>query len=179
MKNKSTKQIIITLSVAILILLGLHFVIFNFIRSADKKVVTLKGEVVLLQTQVAEFSKYSQADLENLAQSVVSHFVPREDFVGFIEAIESEGKAQNVAAVIRSVSVEPRSEDAADDKEIIRLKLETRGSWANTMSFVSYLEHLPYKVEFQSLNISVITETGPVGVPQWQGQLELTALKFK
>lgn len=180
MKIHSTKQILIILLAATAVLLGLHYVTFSFIREASEEVNAMEGETSMLKNQVAEFSKYGPEDLQRLAQSVISRFIPRAGFVKFMETIESEAKTQNISAVIRSVGVEPRSEDEKDDKEIIRLKLETRGSWANTMKFVNYLEHLPYKVVLHGLNLSVAApEKGQSKVPQWQGRIEITALKFK
>lgn len=192
MRTQSTKHLVISLSIVIIILLGAHYLIFMFIKNSDKEVSILNSEVSLLQGQVDEFARYNTEDLENLYKSVVSHFIPRSDFVGFIESIEKEAKSQKIAVVIGSVGVEQRSDDTADDKEIIRIRLETNGSWADTMRFVGYIEHLPYKINIQNLGLSTISPTierveqitaGDTKVfgsqSMWRGQLEITTLKFK
>ncbi len=184
MKIHSTKQILILLSILVIILAGLHYVAFSFIRNSGAAVSALENDVNLLRSQVLEFSKYSPEDMVVLARSVNAHFVSRTDIVDFIENIESEAKNQKVSVLIRSVDVESRSEDENEDKEIIRLKFETRGSWADTMRFVNYLEHLPYKVVLHGLGLSLVSEEGPskeglAKIPQWRGQIEITALKFK
>ena len=184
MKIHSTKKNLILLSILVVILAGLHYAAFSFIRNSGAEVSALERDVNSLRAQVLEFSKYSPEDMVILARSVTARFISRANFVDFIENIESEAKTQNVSVLIRSVDVESRSEDENDDKEIIRLKFETRGSWADTMRFVNYLEHLPYKVVLYGLGLSLVSEEGPVKkglakIPQWRGQVEISALKFK
>lgn len=184
MKTRLTKQILIFLSILVVILAGLHYVVFSFIRNSGAAVLALENDVSLLRSQVLEFSKYSPEDMAVLARSVTAHFISRVSIVDFIENIENEAKNQKVSVLIRSVDVESRSEDEKDNKEIIRLKFETRGSWADTMRFVNYLEHLPYKTVLHGLDLSRVSEEGPakrgtVKIPQWRGQVEITALKFK
>ena len=36
-----------------------------------------------------------------------------------------------------------REEDQNDDKQIMNLRLVTKGSWVETMRFINYIEHLP------------------------------------
>lgn len=180
MKFYSTKQVVIVLSIMIVVMIGLHYLVFSFIRQADVEVNTLGQEVQVLQGQVSEFSKYRPEELRNLAQAVISKFVSQKDFVDFIETIETEARVQGLAVATRSVGVEQRSDDPSDDKEIIRLKLETRGSWANTMRFVNYLEHLPYKISVRSLRLSNSNFAGGESkIIQWENQIEITALKLK
>lgn len=184
MKTRSTKQILILLSILVVILAGLHYAVFSFIRNSGMAVIALENDVGSLRSQVLEFSKYSPEDLTVLARSATAHFISRTNLVDFIENIENEAKTQKVSVLIRSVDVESRSEDENDDKEIIRLKFETRGSWADTMRFVNYLEHLPYKTVLHGLALSRVSEEGPakkgmVKIPQWRGQVEITALKLK
>jgi hypothetical protein len=206
MKSHSTKQIIIALSVVVLLLVASHFVAFLFIKNTATKVLTLEREAETLKSQALEYSKYTPEDLLSLAQSVSAKFVPRGDVVDFIESIETKGRAQNVSVTVRSVGTEKRTPDApdTDDKEVLRLKLETVGSWSNTLKFINYLEHLPYKVSVQGLGMSkVLSERntsnsdgasegdgggeaigGTVGgtgsTPSlWKSEIEITVLKLK
>lgn len=179
MKINSTKKIFGLHLLLVVLLVALHVLVFVFIQNASKEVTTLEQEISVLEAQVAEFSKHSSDDLRNLAQSVMSRFVSKSDFVSFIEGIEREAKAQNVLVTIRSVGAEPRSDDPNDDKEIIKLQLESKGSWGNTLNFLNYLEHLPYKIDLRQIGLSVVAGDGRTKVPQWQSQIEITALKFK
>lgn len=179
MKIDRTKKIIILFSTVIAILLALHYVVFSFIRTSDMSVSGLENEVRTLQAQVLEFSKYTPEDVKNLARSVTDRFISRTNIVSFIENLEKEAQAKGVAVTIRAVNVEPRGDDAADDKEIIRLVFETRGSWSDTMNFLAFVEHLPYKITLHGLGLVVVSEDGVVGPVQWRGQFEITTLKFK
>ncbi len=176
----STKQTLILLSLLIVVLFGLHFLAFRFIWSAGLEVSALEANVNVLNAQVLEFSKYKPEGIRDLARAVTSRIISRTNIADFIQVIENKAKAQNLAIEIRSAKVEPRDVDNPEDYlEIARLRIETRGSWANTMRFVKYLEHLPYKVSLHALNLSTIVGDGTEKVPEWRGEVEITALKFK
>jgi len=180
MKKLSTKTILVIFVLLILLLVGAHFLVFSFIKSAGTTVSVLEQDIRTLQEQAIDFSKYSPEDLKKLAESVNSRIVSQDDFVNFIENIEGVGRAQGVSIIVRSVDVEPRSEDTADDKENMRLKLETTGSWENTQRYINYLEHLPYKINITNLNLSILKAEGSASsTPTWRGGIELTTLKFK
>lgn len=180
MKNYSTKHALLTLIVVILLLVVAHYVFFHFIRSESREVSTLEREVVSLQTQVQEFSKYEPEDLKLLATSVNAKIIPRGDFVDFLETIETSGRALGISVNVESVDVVARSEDNPDDdKQIMYVRLETHGGWSPTMRFVHYLEHLPYKISVTDVRL---TKDGPQnegGPDGWRGAIEVSALKFK
>lgn len=180
MKNYSTKHTLFILIGVIVLLAVAHYVVFHFIRSESTEVLTLEQEVASLQTQVQEFSKYEPEDLKLLAASVNAKIIPHGDFVNFLETIETSGRAQGISVNVQSVNVVPRSEENPDDdKQIMHVRLDTHGSWAPTMRFVNYLEHLPYKIAVTDLRL---TKDGPEnegGTNGWRGAIEVTALKFK
>lgn len=190
MKSHSTKQIVILFAAIVFVLLGLHYFVFSFIKNTAVEVLTLERDVESMRTQVFEFSKYTPEDLMALAQLVSAKFISRGDFVEFIQTIETKGRAQNLEVTVRSVATEPRSEDDdSDDKEILRLQLETTGSWANTLKFVNYLEHLPYKITVQGLKLTKSQNSGEeagstagsasAASNLWKAEIEITALKLK
>jgi len=194
MKSHSTKQIIIIFGIIILLLLGLHYFVFYFIKSTAIEVLNIERDIKSTQAQVIEFSKYTPEDLNALARSVSAKFISSGDFVEFIQGIETKGRAQNLVVTVRSVATEPRSADSPnDDKEILRLQLETRGSWADTLRFVYYLEHLPYKIAVRQLklvksangsgeavaNREDATNKENVTDNSWKAEIEITALKIK
>lgn len=179
MKNRNSKQFLIIFSVILVVLIGLHFMAFSFIRSTGLEVSTLENNVTQLRSEVIEFTKYKPDEIRALAQNVSNHFISRDNVVTFIEDIEREAKSRGLEVVIRSADTEPRSEDEADPIERVRLKFETRGSWATTMRFVSYLEHTPYKISLAGIDLSTFNEEGKKSSQNWKGAFEVTALKFK
>lgn len=179
MKQRTTKQLLIMFAIALAILVGVHVVVFISIRSAGLEVSSLEQQVEEQQARVVEFTKYNPEEIRSLATSVKEHFIFRDNVVLFIESIEKEAKAYGLTVTIRAADTEPRSEEEEDPLERVRLRLETQGSWVATMKFVSYLEYVKYKISLASLNLSVVTEEGPRKTPNWKGEYEITALKFK
>lgn len=179
MKKQTTKQILILFLIIIVVLLCLHYAAFSFIRGAGMKVVNLERDVETLQVQVSEFSKYSVDDIRSFAAAIKSRFVPKDDFVAFLEMIETQARSQGLEITVRGVDVESRSDDPNDDKEILRLQIETGGSWQDTMRFVSYIEYLPYKISVRDLGLTVNPEGEESAPVEWRGRIEMTALKFK
>ncbi len=182
MKIESTKKILIISIIVVVILAALNIVVFGLIRNAGTSVSALENEVHAQQAQVLEFSKYNPEELKKLSQSIVAHFISRDGFVKFIEGIELSARQRNLAIVTRGVEVERRSADdevnKADDKEIVNLKLETRGDWKDTVEFIDYLEHVPYKIDIRNVSMQVVfTEDASEKV--WQAAIELQTLKFK
>jgi Tfp pilus assembly protein PilO len=174
----STKQILIIFAVLVVLLLGFHVVAFSFIRNTGIEVSTLENNVNSLKAQVEEFSKHKPEDIRDLARAVTGRIISRTNIAGFIQDIETKGRDIGVQVSIRSADVQPRSEDPADYLEMVRVQLETRGSWASTMRFFTYLEHLPYKVSIQRFSVSKNTNDGSKG-SEWKGEIELTSLKLK
>lgn len=180
MKTTTTKSLLITLCTLILILIAANFIFFHLIRSSGIQISNYQQESELLQSQVLEFSKYKPEDLKALAESVVAKIIPRGDFVSFIESIEASARSQGVDITVDSVDVVPRGEDENDDKQIMNLRLTTVGTWTQTMRFIAYLEHLPYKIDIGQINLSQIEVSGEKGSGVlWNGAFEVTALKFK
>ncbi len=178
MKISSSKSLLITLGVLIAVLAVGNYFFYHLIRSSGTEISNLQQDVASLQTQVQEFSKYKPEDLKLLAQSVMAKIIPRGDFVDFITSIETNARSQGVDINVASVNVVPRSDDENDDKQIMHLQLVTKGPWANTMRFVNYLEHLPYKVGITKMNlVKAPAEDG--GSAHWRGNFEVTVLKFK
>lgn len=147
--------------------------------------------------------KSGVSEILALIEKVNSYFVPKDGVVSFIENIEKEARAKGTTLLIRSVDTEnfgglTDEESVGATKEIMRLKLEDRGSWRDTMEFVSFLEHLPYKVTLVSVDFtksvegnassdlstapSAPTKGGKVKAPvtsDWRVKIELTVLKQK
>jgi hypothetical protein len=179
MKISSSKGLPIVFVTLIVVLAAGNYGFFHVIRSSGTEISNLQKEVSSLQTQVQEFSKYSPDDLKTLARSVTAKIIPRGDFVDFIESVESNARSQGIEISVQSVDVVARSEDQNDDKQIMNLRLVTRGSWAETMRFINYIEHLPYKIAIKNMNLVKNTADEGAGDGDWRGSFHVTALKFK
>ncbi len=181
MKN-SSRHLLIILSILILAFAAANYVFFHIIRSSGVEVSNLQQEITSLQAQVQEFQKYRPEDLKLLAASVTAKIIPHGDFVDFIESIESNARNLGVTVEVQSVNVVPRnSEDDKDNMQILHVRLVTNGSWTQTMYFLNYLEHLPYKIAITNMGLSkgTLLPDGKGTSDTWRGTFEITALKFK
>jgi Tfp pilus assembly protein PilO len=179
MKISSSKGLLIVFVALIVVLMVANYGFFHVIQTSGTEISNLQREVTSLKTQVEEFSKYSPEDLKALAQSITAKIIPRGDVVDFIEEIESSARSQGIEISVESVDVVPRSEDANDNKQIMNLNLVTKGSWQETMYFINYIEHLPYKIAIKNMNLAKNTADEGAGNGDWRGSFRITALKFK
>lgn len=181
MKITPTKRKLIITTVLVLVVLGLHYFAYSYIKGMGAEVAALDQEGISLQAQVIEFSKYSPEELRTFAKAINNRVLPKGDFVNFIENVEKTARSFGVEVNVRAVDVEELAEGGSGDKETLRLKMETRGTWSETMKFVTYLEYLPYKVVIHDVGLSQMILTNDKGVSstEWRGDIELTALKSK
>ncbi|TAL48784.1 hypothetical protein EPN83_03245 [Patescibacteria group bacterium] len=115
-----------------------------------------------------------------------SYFVARDGVPHFIEFLENIGRQYDLSLVIGAVTVEPDTKSKDDFKELLRLKVEMVGSWAEVAELLSVLEHLPYRVEVDQVIFSLEDGKEPLfdsdsarGRRLWKGYYDFTVLKLK
>ena len=79
--------------------------------------------------------------------------------VGLIEKVEEAGQAFNLTTNIVSVDKIEDKKAKPNDPRIIRLTVETDGSWSGTMLFLRALESLPHRITMEEVNTTK-QETG-------------------
>jgi Tfp pilus assembly protein PilO len=169
MKIISTKTILVLIIILTAILLAANYFFFISIKNINTKTSALMGETEVYKKEQGRLAgKSGITEILSLVEKINSYYVGKDDVVHFIEDIEKEGRSKGITLLIRSVSTEnfgglTDEESAGATKEVMRLKLEARGSWRDTMEFVAFLEHLPYKVSFASVDFTKSVEGGGGG----------------
>lgn len=198
MKILSTKTILVTSIILTLILAALNYFFFAEIKNINTRTSISQSEVENYKKEQESLAGRSGiAEIVSLIDKVNSYFVGRDGVVGFIEGVENEARSKGLVLLIRSVGTEnfgglSDEESVGATKEVMRLKLEARGSWQANMQFISFLEHLPYKVALENVSISRSVDgenpssgnsqastSSTVGAPEWRSRIELTVLKQK
>lgn len=199
MKILSTKTILIAAIILTLVLIGLNYFFFMEIKNINTRTSLSMNDVEMYKKEQESLAgRNGIAEIASLVEKVNSYFVGKDGVVGFIENIESEARSEGLVLLIRSVGTEnfggaSDEESVGATKEVMRLKLEARGSWQGNMEFISFLEHLPYKVSFESVGISRSLDGENAGgssatagsgtvvtaSPEWRSRIELTVLKQK
>ena len=200
MKLTSTKSIFLVTALLVLLFVVADILVFAFIRNITIKTSEMASEADLYEKRQDElWGRKDGNDINSLIEKVNSYLVGKEEAVAFIEKIEKEARSSDVALVIRSATTENLGEEEdVVPEERVRLKLETRGSWRNSVRLVSFNEHLPYKIEIMGANLSRLLEGGnsaaefqgpsapkkgskttSTSAPIWRGEIELTVLKHK
>ena len=125
----------------------------------------------------------SVAETENLAQSIrVIQASAAEDIAAFdnlvlvddklvplIESIEEVGRELGLDTNI--VSVAKIEDKKSVEPDIIRIVVETQGSWAPTLSFLRAIENLPYRVMIDESSLSK-------GEVDWRLRITLSLYSF-
>jgi len=125
----------------------------------------------------------SVAETENLAQSIrVIQASAAEDIAAFdnlvlvddklvplIESIEETGRELGLDTNI--VSVAKIEDKKSVEPDIIRIVVETQGSWAPTLSFLRAIENLPYRVMIDESSLSK-------GEVDWRLRITLSLYSF-
>ena len=74
--------------------------------------------------------------------------------LSLIENIEAVGRSLRLDTEI--VSVDKVEGEQASDPAVIRIVIETEGSWAPTLSFIHAIESLPYRVLIDEYTVTLL-----------------------
>lgn len=194
MKNLTiAKKIFLSLVVINVIVFGLYaFLFWKVIDRSQTTAMLLAEERSDRQKNDAlQAIKVSLTENKDFISQIDSFFIAPDGVVGFITFLEKLGKDSGVKINIGSVAVNPDSKDPKDFKENLKLKLEIEGTWQNVVYFLSRLENLPYRVQFDTATISLqgvsdginFKESGALRkrMPEesWKGLFDIRLLKLK
>ncbi len=108
-------------------------------------------------------------------QDALKEFVVGEsDIVKVIETIESIGTRTGVTVTISSLT--------ADDTGVlgkVKGRVETRGSWNSTLTYMNAIEQLPYKITTSNISLRRDQATEKGKAPMWNMTFSIELLKTK
>jgi hypothetical protein len=194
MKNLSiTKKIFfITLSLNVAVF-GVYGFLFWNVRTENKEASQLQSEADTDIEKNNELSTVKESLSQNASfiSQIDSFFVAHDGVVDFISMLEKLGQDAGVKLNIGSVAVDSTQTKKVDFKEGLRLRIETGGSWRDTLYFLSVVENLPYRVEFNSSSLSLIGAEDSILFKDssasrerskdetWKSSFDITVLKLK
>ncbi|MDO8569626.1 MAG: hypothetical protein Q7R89_02525 [bacterium] len=162
---KNSKLLLIILSfISIILLAVLIWETYN-IQLKNKEA----SELLSLADQDAEAELLAQSIrmIQNNAATDIAAFdsltLSDTNLVPLIESIEGAGQILGLDTNI--LSVEKIEDKKSVETDIVRIAIETRGSWAPTLSFLRAIESLPHRVMIDESNLSR-DEIGPASPRQ-------------
>ncbi len=127
------------------------------------------GKAVAART-IAETQRANQLrekDLIKMYQSTAaeraqlgSFFIPRDETVEFIEAVESIGPQSDSEVVLTSIDADPLVNAKPGTQGSIRAHIQARGSWNAVMKTLMIAERLPYKLSINNVRLDGSASTG-------------------
>jgi hypothetical protein len=114
---------------------------------------------------------------ETSRPKIVAMFVPADDAVSFIQAMESVGASSGATVSISALSESsPSSAKAVTGSVSARVSIN--GSWQNVMNALQQFEVLPYSIKINNLNLNVSTAASndKAGAPKaWEASFDISA----
>lgn len=106
-------------------------------------------------------------------EKIDSYFVSSDNIVDFLEKIELLGKKSGVALSFDSVDI------PSDEKNVLRVRAGTKGSWENTFYFLSLIENLPFKIELEKSSvIKTVEVVSNIKTFYWRGDFTIKLVSF-
>ncbi len=192
MHNSKNTILLVSISlICILAIFVLCWAVIGIKQKVGDTASTLSDVGVLekndMEYQISEKNiKLTQGDRAKIASYIVS----KDGVVDFIKLIESIASKSNMEISIKTVRESGTVEQATSSpKVMLSLPLSVTGTWQNIMLFLALLESLPYritlsKVDFRRIESEEVLDTKKKSQfsksnPGWQGDFELSVLKFK
>ena len=179
---------LITLGALVTVLVvALYFYMSNAITNMTDAVVSAKGEAVNLQignTMDAKLKKLysgSEGDWEKL----YSAFVPADNVVPFIAALEAIGPRVGGAVSVASIDSTAPEAGSLAVNGYVNAKVTASGSWASVIKIIELIENMPYKVTISNVRLdqsnSVVVADKPGGASKqivgWVASFDVSAVK--
>jgi hypothetical protein len=86
-------------------------------------------------------------------QKLAGYFIPRDETVEFIEAIESIGPQSGSEVELSDIDADPLAGAKPGTRGEIKAHIEARGSWASVMKTLMVAERLPYKLAVNDIRL--------------------------
>ncbi|MEI8327534.1 MAG: hypothetical protein WCG02_00145 [Candidatus Taylorbacteria bacterium] len=149
------------------------------VNSMTDEIVTAMNEEATLQSSDSLESRLQQ--LQNTSakdwERIYSVFVPSDNAVPFIEAVESLGK--NTGSTVTIVSVDNTKPDNGSlaANGYINAKVSVRGSWSAVLATLELAENMPYKATVDGVNLNLSQEAKAKVSAEWTASFSITAAK--
>lgn len=170
------------LSFLITVLIALNCIgigaIFYMYHTVEKKHagVIEKGQEFSREVQKVQMLDTISATLNRTTEegaALTNYFIDSENVVAFIEELEGLAKKQNLGMSVRTVDT-PNKTVGERTYPIVQITFIVEGSWSNVMSFVYFVENLPYRLSIENSKFSSLTKDGTTTT--WTGSFTVVGL---
>ncbi|HET8575363.1 MAG TPA: hypothetical protein VFM02_04335 [Candidatus Paceibacterota bacterium] len=148
--RKNTITLIAVLSLLnILLVVGYVFAYLQ-VRKYEMQTATIYSEIGVNEEGKEAFSRLESSvkNTETNRDKLASYFVPEDQVVGFLEKVESLGKASG--ASVQLTSVNPPTGAGGP----LELSAKASGSFQEVFLFVALLENLPYQLTLTEVSLT-------------------------
>lgn len=172
MKISKTTKYLVTISISLIISIGVWIVLYRQIQKNKKTTGELQ---VQLEEDVATKQKALtlqrlMSDLGEETDSFESHFVKNTDIVPFLNTIESLAKQVGAKAVINTV-------DTPEDPPSLLIGIKASGSFESMYKFMALLENAPYELQILGFDLKK-GGSSEEEVGAWSATLEVKVVSF-
>lgn len=163
--NNTRLRLILLSTLTLLLLVSLCFAFYK-LRAENldtTRLINLTDELERKESVarvVRELQKNASADIAAFEALTLSS----ETLVPTIESIESAGRALGLSTEITSLKREGEESAAA---RVVKMVVESSGSWSGNFSFLKALENLPQRVKIEGVYLSKSDSV-------WRSSIELT-----
>lgn len=180
MSTHNTKTIVIGLAILALLLAGANYWAFSFIRGENIQASELRADAAAFGERNAVLFGAGENDVVAQMNELQGHVLTADDSVAFIEDIEARAKQFNTVMEIKSVTIDPVTDDTKNNlTETLRLNFEASGEWEPLAQLIFALEHMPYRVVIENGTFYRLDNGKSLGPARWRVRAEFTVLKQK
>jgi len=159
---------------------GAYYFLFRVINQTnDATALALNSLSFETSRQAKSFNTQRLLDSTKEQRAAIETYsLPKEGIVGFIGQLETAAREIGLDLEISSVDV-PSSKGSY--LESLSLEIKIDGSWNNVFYFISLLENLPLKIDFQQVNLGKqdAKDSQDKETSSWEGIIHITVSKFK
>lgn len=184
MKNysKKARNMLLFISIgAFLASIGLYVYMYHKTALLGDKVLAVR-ETIATEEKGQSASKNLLALSDSTAEArgkLPSFFVPADDAVAFIQAIESVGNVTGAPISISSITSDNTERSTPGTVGKISAQVSTTGSWQAVMRSLELVESLPYKSDINHVTMSIVDivdDKGTGSRSAWVLTFDVTAL---
>jgi hypothetical protein len=186
-KNSSLKKIIGLLVLAVILLFGGIFLLFQNVKDQTENASKIQNDISSTESQnqyvmsLQESLKNSNPDITKIDNSILS----TDQDVTFIESFETLAKNNGLSIVINSLSVGDIPNVTSNNLTSLEIRASAKGSWIGTISFLSKLEAMPFIMRVEKFDLANSSDN-PIGQPLpknstqiWQSIFDIRVLQYK
>lgn len=183
--SRNTKQALILTIILTIVAIVFYVWIFNNIKNTNKAISTISNEMNLAtkKEMTLRSTKSLVKDTEANRAKIENYFVADDTIVNFIETVESMSDYTGAEVKVLSVNVSDNQIMKNDVSEVLRLNLETKGTWNKVFHFLSLMEKMPFSIDILKADFEVSKDdtkkTGKNNIREWTMFVDIAVIKSK